>query len=49
MLLIGFRFFAGPIGKVEVQKQYFKVPGQALIKAKSGSLLKKAEKRPPRT
>ncbi len=43
MLLIGFRFFAGPIGKVEVQKQYFKVLSQALKKAKSGSLLKGVE------
>jgi hypothetical protein len=45
MILIGFRFFAGPIGKVEVQKQYFKVLSQALIKAKSGSLLKRMGKR----
>jgi hypothetical protein len=45
MLLIGFRFFAGPIGKEEMQRQYFKVLSQALIKANSGSLLKRVGKR----
>jgi hypothetical protein len=47
MLLMGFRFFAGPIGKVEMLKQYFTFLCRALIKARSGSPLKRAEKRGP--